>query len=152
MSAIGAIKDAAAIKVQGRRTVRNVQDTVKKIMQLHFDENMVESKACIFLDKTWGKCQALDPATAPSDQVFISTYKNWVGAHEGGAKHLSHFMPTHLTRQLGGLRCGRHPLHVHRMRFLMVFPGGQRHVECVARRGWWRISCTLCCIVSTMLP
>ena len=89
MSAIVAVKNAAAIKVQGRRTARNVQDTVEKIMQLHCDEEVVESKACIFLDITWGKCQALDPAMAPSDQVFIFTYKNWVGVHDGRAKHLS---------------------------------------------------------------
>ena len=32
----------------------------------------------------------------------------------------------------------------------MVFPGGKGHVKYVARRGRWRISCTLCCTVSTI--
>ena len=72
MSAIGAIKNAAAVEVQGRRTARNVQDTVEKIMHIHFHEEMVESKAYMFLDKTWEECQPLNPATAPSAQVFIS--------------------------------------------------------------------------------
>ena len=125
MVAIGAIKNAAAFKVQGKKTAKNVQDTAEKIMQRHFDEEMVESKAYMFLDKAWEKCQAPNPATAPSDQVFISTYKNWVGVHEGGAKHLSHFMPMHLRRQLVRLRCGCHPLNVHRMRFNGV-PRGER--------------------------
>ena len=43
MSAIGAINNAAAGKVQGRRTAKNVQDTVEKVMNMHFDEEMVES-------------------------------------------------------------------------------------------------------------
>ena len=73
MAAIGAIKNAAAFKVQGKKTAKNVQDTAEKIMQRHFDEEMVESKAYMFLDKAWEKCQAPNPATAPSDQVFIST-------------------------------------------------------------------------------
>ena len=71
----------------------------------------------LFFDRPWAQCGALNPATAPSKQVFLSTYKNWVGVHEGGAKHLSHFIPIHLRRQLVGLKCGSHPLNVHRMRF-----------------------------------
>ena len=134
MSAIGAINNAAAVKVQGRRTAKNVQDTVEKVMNMHFDEEMVESKAYMFLDKAWGNCQAMDPATAPSNQVFISTYKNWVGVHEGGAKHLSHFMPTHLRRQLVGLRCGCHPLNVHRMRFHGV-PRRERTCQVCGQEG-----------------
>ena len=69
-------------------------------------------------DRPWAQCGAVSPATATSKQVFMPTYKKWVGEQEGGAKHLSHFIPTHLRRQLVGLRCGSHPLiNVHRMRF-----------------------------------
>ena len=117
MLAIGAIENEAAFQVQGRKTEKNVHDTVEKVSRMHFDEEMVENKAWLFFDRPWAQCGALNPATAPSKQVFLSTYKNWVGVHEGGAKHLSHFIPIHLRRQLVGLKCGSHPLNVHRMRF-----------------------------------
>ena len=119
MSTIGIIK-ASAWQVQGRKTAANVQETTVRVLQLFFDEEKVEHMARIFFDKPWADCQALNPATAPSGQVFLSTYKNWVGVKSEGAKHLSQFIPMHLRRQLVGLRCGCHPLNVHRMRFQRV--------------------------------
>jgi hypothetical protein len=97
--------------------VANVQSTAARVVQLDFDESKVEKMARMFFNKAWSECQAPDPATASSTQVFVSTYQVWVGETCGGAKHLSHFMPNHLRRQLVGLRCGAHPLNVHRMRF-----------------------------------
>ena len=119
MSTIGIIK-ATAWQVQGRKTAANVQETTVRVLQLFFDEEKVEHMARIFFDKPWADCQALNPATAPSGQVFLSTYKNWVGVKSEGAGHLSQFIPMHLRRQLVGLRCGCHPLNVHRMRFQRV--------------------------------
>ena len=43
-------------------------------------------------------------------------------------------MPTHLRRQLVGLRCGCHPLNVHRMRFNGV-PRGARACQVCGQAG-----------------
>ena len=51
MSAIGAIKNAAAIKVQGRRTLQEMCRTcLSRLWNCILKEEMLESKACMFLD------------------------------------------------------------------------------------------------------
>jgi hypothetical protein len=84
----------------------NVQSTSARVVQLDVDEDKGKQMARIFYNnRPWSDCQAPDPATSSSTQVFVSTFKVWVGEKFGGAEHLgSHYMPNHLRRQLVGMR------------------------------------------------
>ena len=116
MSTIGVL-DEKSWQVQGRKTAGNLKEALGRVVLLSFDEEEVEIMAKRFFNKPWVQCKDKDPTKAPTNQVFRSTYKNWIGLTSWGAKHMQHFMPMHLRRELVGIRCGCHPLNVHRQRF-----------------------------------
>jgi hypothetical protein len=98
-----ASESAEGMAGAGEEDTATVQTTTKIVIQLEFDNSVLENVACNVLTiKPCSECQASNLATAPSTQVYMFKKKYWVDMNMWSTIHISVTLYHEVTFSLEG--------------------------------------------------